>query len=153
MLASWAEAVGVPRSALLELRRPQDRAVALAKAIGSRRMLLIADGCEDAADAALFNLAGPNCAHLLTTACAAAASVFAGSNVTHLGFLTEEEGIEVIEKFAPSLTGERSGTRRLVRMLNGVPAQVAMFARMLGSVPADARQMLEALTSAAKEPA
>lgn len=151
VLASWAEAAGVPRSALLVLKRPQDRAVALAKAVGERRMLLIADHCDSIADATLFNLAGPNCARLLTTARPEVASDFAGPNVIHLDILSDEEALDILDKFAPSLHRDRSGALALVRALKDTPAQIAMLARMLESAPGQAQSTLELFKRSEKE--
>src|SRR5207302_7176860 len=64
-LASWADALGISRNTISALKRPQDRAVAVAQSIGQRRMLLVATECGLPAEAILFQLAGPNCAHLL----------------------------------------------------------------------------------------
>ena len=78
LFSTWADALGISRSSIAQLRRVDDRARAVANEIDQRRMLIICEDCETAEAAILVRMVGTNCARLITTQSRDVAETFAG---------------------------------------------------------------------------
>jgi transcriptional regulator with XRE-family HTH domain len=99
-------------------------------AIGMRQMLIIIDDVWTTESAFAFNVGGPNCSYLLTTRLPTIALHFANANAFHVRAWDEEEGLQLLARFAPKLVAQDEPTaRRLVRAVGGLPLGITIVGK------------------------
>jgi tetratricopeptide (TPR) repeat protein len=132
LLGAWGIAVGVSAEEMPRLASVEERARAVHRAIGLRRMLLVADDAWQVEAALAFKVGGPNCAHLLTTRLAAVALDFADELPIEVHELNEVEGLQLLERLAPEVVqAESEAASALVQAVGGLPLALALLGRHL----------------------
>ncbi|MBI5929855.1 MAG: hypothetical protein HY862_11130 [Chloroflexi bacterium] len=133
-IAVWAEALGL-ESGQRELNL--DVITAQIKAqLQKRRMLLIVDDVWQAEHLAPFNVAGPECALIVTSRLNEVAQALAPTalDIYRLSVLTESFAIELLERLAPeSVIHHPTESRQLVRDLEGLPLAIQVAGRLLNN--------------------
>lgn len=115
-----------PLHAKRELTSHQSWNQRLRAMIGTRRMLLIFDDVWSMDDLLACQVAGPQCVSLVTTrfpriACCAA-------HVYRVGELSEDDGLALVEHYAPHLLVQQpEAVRRLVRAVGGHPLALVLI--------------------------
>lgn len=131
-LSAWGSALRLPEVETATLTSIEDWADAIHAAIGTRRMLLIADDAWDVESALAFKLGGPNCAHLITTRVPEVALRFAGSGSTLVKELNETDGLTLLEQLVPQIAeGEISQAREIVKAVGGLPLALILIGNYL----------------------
>jgi tetratricopeptide (TPR) repeat protein len=90
-------------------------------------MLVVVDDAWDAESALAFKLGGPNCSHLLTTRIPEVALAFAGSRLTTVSELNQEDSLALLSRLAPDVVeAEPVAVLALVKMTGGLPLALTL---------------------------
>ena len=132
-LARWGSLLGMPTTEMARLQGLEAWALALRTAIGQRHFLFLIDDAWRVEDALALRVGGLNSAYLLTTRKPPVAISFAGSNVTAVGPLADEDALVLLARLAPkALDAEPELTRALVERAGGLPLTLRLMGRYLG---------------------
>ena len=131
-LGRWKELLGGDAADVEQLTSLQDLAIMLRSLIGTRRMLLIIDDAWYIDDALAFQVGGPACAYLLTTRFPDIAYQFAAEGATPVQDLSEEDGMLLLEHFAPQVVATQAEeVRALVQAVGGLPLAITLIGSYL----------------------
>jgi len=131
-LSRWGTLLGLSSSEMSTLQGSEAWAVALRRAIGSRRFLLVIDDAWTLDDALLLKVGGPNCAHLLTTRFPAIATQIAADGATPIRELSNDEGMVLLRMLAPQVVeSETQRARELVEAVGGLPLALNLIGNYL----------------------
>jgi tetratricopeptide (TPR) repeat protein len=141
-VSQWADALGQDLSSL---GNEDQRAQAVADAIGERHVLLVIDDAWDIDSASPLRCGGLNCCHLLTTRDNWVARIFASSDpVLTLPTLNEEAAYEMLIRLAPeACEADPAKARDLARAVGGLPLALGLLA---GYLSAPHRSMFSTLS-------
>ena len=132
--ARWGAQLGLPQGEVTKIKSRNDWAKTLRTAIGQRCMLLIIDDVWEIDDALAFQVGGPHCMYLFTTRFPQIAIQIAGSRTTAVSELSEENGVDLLAHFVPTLIEQDSTTaRRLVHSVGALPLALVLMGRYLRS--------------------
>lgn len=130
-LGTWTRSLGVP----FRPDAPLSATVAeLRKALHDRQALLIVDDVWSTEAAAVFDVAGPQCATLYTTRLTAVARELAPEppDVHVLGQLSDEDAFELLARLAPvTVANHHDRLGQLIADLEGLPLALRVAARLL----------------------
>jgi hypothetical protein len=130
-LGTWARSLGVP----FRPDAPLAATVAeLRAALHGRQALLIVDDVWSSEAAAVFDVAGPQCATLYTTRLPAVARELAPepSDVYVLGQLSDEDAFDLLARLAPvTVADHHDRLAQLIADLEGLPLALRVAARLL----------------------
>jgi transcriptional regulator with XRE-family HTH domain len=132
LLSNWGALLTVE---VAEDRMPTDKAgwaSMLRDVIGERFLLIILDDVWKIEDALALKVGGPHCAYLLTTRFPQIAVQFAGEQAEVISELDENEGVELLARFAPRVvTQEPEASRTLVHSTGGLPLALTIMGSYL----------------------
>ncbi|WIG58442.1 MAG: hypothetical protein OJF49_001188 [Ktedonobacterales bacterium] len=132
LLASWGTRLGMTAMEMRQFTRADHWARAIHAAIGERRMLMVVDDVWSVRDAVAFKVGGPGCGHLITTRFAAIALELGGENSSAVRELSQEAGIELLERLAPQVVASAPGEAlHLVQSVGGLPLAITLLGRYL----------------------
>jgi tetratricopeptide (TPR) repeat protein len=133
-LASWANALGKDISHIPGLA---DRAQAVRRLIGDRRMLLVIDDAWDLDIARALQCGGAGCLHLLTTRDETIARAFAGEQqYLTLPGLSLEASLELLCQLAPeACEAHPERAQYLAEACRGVPLALHLLGGFLSTSP------------------
>lgn len=132
ILRHWGTLLGVSTEALLELSDIEGLRVALQRAIGTRRLLLVIDDVWRVEDAIVCQIGGPLCMYLVTTRYPGIAVSLASGEATALHTLDEEESMELLRVLAPQATAhDPQQTHKLTLAAGGLPLLLALMGNYL----------------------
>jgi tetratricopeptide (TPR) repeat protein len=132
LLARWGTVLGVPSAEMAKLTSIEAWTMALHRAIGTRRMLLVIDDAWTIEEALAFKVGGPSCAYMVTTRFPHIAVHFAVDGATLVRELNEDEGITLLARFAPeAIAGEPEMARTLVHSVGGLPLALVLVGNYL----------------------
>jgi NB-ARC domain-containing protein len=99
-------------------------------AIGMRYMLIVIDDVWTTESTFAFNVGGPNCSYLLTTRFPTIALHFANAHALHIRVWDEEEGLQLLERFVPTLVAQdEAAARTLIRAVGGLPLGITILGK------------------------
>lgn len=131
-LVAWGHALGSDRysydCAVEEIT------LHLTALLRDKQMLLIVDDVWQAEHAIPFRIGGRGCALLITTRLPAIAQALAPTpaDIHRLPVLTEQKGLELLNKLAPDVVAQHpKHSRELVRELEGLPLALQVAGRLL----------------------
>ncbi len=132
LLGIWAKALGIHESEIARLADTKERAQAINREIGDRRMLLIIDDAWEAGAAATFKIGGSNCAHLLTTRSPDIARSFALEYAQIVPELSAADSLTLLARFVPEMVAnEPEAAQALVQAAGGLPLALTLMGRYL----------------------
>ena len=132
LLGAWGAALGISSKELARQSDIRQRAQAIHRTIGLRRMLLVVDDAWQAETALAFKVGGPNCAHLLTTRLPDIAWDFAGDSAQAVHELSEEDGLALLARFVPKVVATQpEEARALVQAAGALPLALILMGRYL----------------------
>ncbi|MGB0388552.1 MAG: NB-ARC domain-containing protein, partial [Ardenticatenaceae bacterium] len=135
ILAEWGAALGIPANEIAPLSSLKQRAQALYRSIGRRRLLLVVDDAWQSDAALALKVGGPNCAHLLTTRLPDIAFDFAGDGAQSVHELSEADGLALLTRFVPQVVAnEPDEARALVSAVGGLPLALILMGKQLQKV-------------------
>ncbi|HJT55059.1 MAG TPA: tetratricopeptide repeat protein [Ktedonobacteraceae bacterium] len=130
LLSRWGSLLKV--TSMERLNSVDAWAVALRTAIGQRRMLLVLDDVWPIEDALALKVGGANCAYLITSRFADTAFHFTVEGEVAVHELDEDQGLDLLAKFAPQVVeAEPEAARRLVRSVGGLPLALTLIGKHL----------------------
>ncbi len=130
-LATWSRALGADD---LRAQSLEEASTHLAALLRAKRMLLVVDDVWQAEHARPFILGGRGCATLITTRSNRVAHALApaAADIYRLPVLSEEKGLELLEKLAPDVVAAHcDACRALVVALDGLPLALQVAGHML----------------------
>ncbi|MEW5987406.1 MAG: tetratricopeptide repeat protein [Chloroflexota bacterium] len=130
LLGGWGMAVGIPSEEVARLNTAVERARAVHRAIGARRLLLVIDDAWQLAAALAFRVGGPHCAYLLTTRQRDLARDFAETGARPVPELNPSAGLVLFSQLAPEVAAaDPNGAAELVGAVGGLPLAIILMAR------------------------
>lgn len=110
----------------------ENMALALRRAIGSCRMLLIIDDAWTPEDVLALKVGGPNCAHLITTRFPFIANQLGPDSAVTIKELDDNEGMQLLSILAPqAVERETQKARDLVRAVGKLPLALTLMGNYL----------------------
>ncbi len=132
LLGAWGKALGMHESEMARLTGIKERALAVHREIGPRRMLLVVDDAWQAAAALTFKIGGAHCAHLLTTRSQEIARDFAAEHARVVQELSAADSLALLASFIPDMVAnEPEAAQALVRAAGGLPLALTLMGRYL----------------------
>ena len=132
LLSNWCALLAIEG---YETTMPTDKATwasTLRDRIGERFMLIVLDDVWKIEDALALKVGGPNCAYLLTTRFPQLAVQFASEQAEVVSELDENDGVELLTRFAPNVAiQEPEMARMLVRSTGGLPLALTIMGNYL----------------------
>lgn len=131
-LTAWVHALKADRI-LSDVTRPGDLSRQLRQRLQDKRMLLIVDDVWDATLVQHFWIGGPGCALVVTTREQKVADDLADPrSVYHLGVLSEEHALKLLETEAPGVVADYpDASRELVHALECLPLALRVAGSLL----------------------
>jgi tetratricopeptide (TPR) repeat protein len=127
-LMLWGTALGIRPETLAALADTRQQAQAVHAAIGERCILLVVDDVWKTEDGLIFRMGGPNTAVLFTTRFPAVAHELAPEGTIPVEELDEEQGIQLLGRYVPSLAHRRESTaQELVNLASGLPMALVLI--------------------------
>ncbi|HZR44396.1 MAG TPA: tetratricopeptide repeat protein [Ktedonobacteraceae bacterium] len=133
ILSRWGTLLGVTTRERETRNQKEDRLQSLRNTIGERRMLLVLDDVWQKESAEALRLDSTHCAYILTTRFAHIASHLAASKAIQVPELEEDDGVNLLARFAPTILQERDTALTLVREVGGQPLALTLMGKYLGS--------------------
>jgi hypothetical protein len=133
-LACWGRLVGI--DVVMTSRDVREASERLGDSLRSRRCLLIVDDVWEVHDAVAFNVAGPDCAMLMTTREREVADALAAcpEAVFQLGVLDEESSLCILKHWAQGVVDAHlKQCKLLVKQLEWLPLALQVAGRLLSS--------------------
>lgn len=132
LLGAWGKALGMHESEMARLTDVRDRALAIHREIGPRRMLLVIDDAWTSPAALTFKIGGANCAHLLTTRSQEIARDFATAHAQVVQELSAADSLALLAAFVPEMVAnEPEAAQALVQAAGGLPLALTLMGRYL----------------------
>ena len=132
LLQHWGLLLGLAPEDMMKLQGIRAWSLALRRAIGQRRMLLVIDDAWKLEDALSLQVGGPLCSYIVTTRLASLAAQIANNEVVVVPELSEEDGIALLKRFAPEVVNQEPETaRELVGLVGGLPLAQVLIGRYL----------------------
>lgn len=133
ILSRWGALLGAEPSTNSDLTVRDAWLLGLRMAIGTRRMLLIIDNVWRLEDAmVLMHVGGPYCTYLVTTRFTNIALHAAGERMITVSELPEEDGLQLLERIAPTaVKEERERSLQLVQCVGGLPLALVLIGQYL----------------------
>ncbi|MGH2506823.1 MAG: NB-ARC domain-containing protein, partial [Ktedonobacteraceae bacterium] len=133
ILSRWGALLGVEPSESTNLTVRDAWLLGLRTAIGMRRMLIILDNVWRLEDAlVLLHVGGPYCTYLVTTRFTNIALHTAGERMSAIPELTEEDGLQLLERMVPAVVkAEPERSRWLVQSVGGLPLALVLIGQYL----------------------
>jgi len=132
LLSRWGTLLGLPAAEAARLTTSEDWAKALHSMIGMRQLLLVIDDAWHIEAALAFKVGGPRCAYLVTTRFPPIALHFASDDAIVVPELAEEDGINLLARFAPDVVAsEPVYARQLVQAVGGLPLALTIMGKYL----------------------
>ena len=131
-IVAWAAALGIHEPT--RNRSIEDISAQITAVLRDRRMLLIVDDVWQVEHSVPFRVGGQGCAQIFTSRLNDVAETLAptASDIFHLPILSEESGLELLEKLAPEvITQHPHEARELVSNLEGLPLGIHVAGRLL----------------------
>lgn len=157
ILSRWGALLGVELGESAAGAMREAWLLGLRTAIGLRRMLIILDNVWRLEDAMLLlHVGGPYCTYLVTTRFLNIALHAAGERMRTIPELTEEHGLQLLERAVPTVVkAEPERSRWLVQSVGGLPLALVLIGQYLrleahNRQPRRLRLALESLVQAEK---
>jgi transcriptional regulator with XRE-family HTH domain len=133
ILSRWGALLGAEPSANSDLTVRDAWLLGLRMAIGTRRMLFIIDNVWCLEDAmVLMHVGGPYCTYFVTTRFTNIALYAAGERMIAVPELAEEQGLQLLERIAPTVVEEeRERSLQLVQCVGGLPLALVLIGQYL----------------------
>ncbi len=130
-LSRWGMLMGLSSEEVKETST-EGWAIALHSIIGKRRMILVIDDVWELESALALNVGGPHCALIVTTRFPRIALHFARESVYSVNELSVENGLTLLEQFAPeAIKYENETVKTLVCEVGGLPLALRLMGRYL----------------------
>ncbi|HEV2581170.1 MAG TPA: NB-ARC domain-containing protein, partial [Ktedonobacteraceae bacterium] len=131
----WAGLLGISQSeieAASDAASWESWAIAMRRAIGSRRMLLVIDDAWKDVDPLLLKVGGPNCAHLVTTRYPSIANQLGIKSAFAIRELGEEDSVQLLRILAPQLMEyDSQRAHELAHAVGGLPLALTLAGNYL----------------------
>ena len=138
-LGVWAAILNISAKEMNSLKTIELRAKAITAAIGTRRMILVADDIWDVKMALSFRIGGPNCVVLITTRIPKVADAFGEGIFIKVEELSLENGLRLLSKIArTTIEIDSEAASKLVESVSGCPMAIVLLGNKLR---AEARTM------------
>ncbi len=132
LLSNWGALLSIAPSEIVTLTHETAWANTLRAMIGERSLLIVLDDVWKIEDALALKVGGPNCAYLLTTRFPQLAAQFAAEYAEIVYELNEDDGVQLLARFAPGVVvQELEAARALVRASGGLPLALTIMGRYL----------------------
>lgn len=132
ILSHWAGLLGISQPEISALNDAGAWAIALRRAIGSRRMLLVIDDAWSQQDALALKIGGPNCAHLITTRYPSIANQLGIDSAVTIEELNTDESVVLLRILAPRITEhELKRAHELAEAVGGLPLALTLIGNYL----------------------
>lgn len=132
LLGIWGRALGLSSCDIARLDSIPALGQALTALIGERRFLFVIDDAWDTNTAQAFKIGGWRCSHLLTTRLPSLALQFAHEGAITVPILQQEEGLQLLARFIPSvITQAKEQVAELVQMVGGLPLALVLMGHYL----------------------
>jgi transcriptional regulator with XRE-family HTH domain len=129
-LARWGDLLGLTEAEITRLTSTEAWIQAIRSAIGTRHLLIVIDDVWTSEDACALTIGGPNCSYLLTTRLPPVALHFANHNALHIQEWSEEESLQLLARFAPTVVTQHvEVVRTLVRAVGGLPLGITLIGK------------------------
>jgi tetratricopeptide (TPR) repeat protein len=154
VLATWGLELGIPPEKIENYKTVDERAKAVAAAIGNRKVLMVADDVWKIEIALPFRIGGRNSAVLLTTRIPNVADTFGEGLVVEAGEISPEDSLDLMGRLAGTVAlGEVELLRQLTGEVGGCPLALVLIGNRLRSEAKTGqlrrvRHVLERLNSA-----
>lgn len=131
-LSHWGALLEVSATEALKEYSAEGWALALHAAIGKRRMILVVDDVWELETALAFKVGGSHCALIITTRFPRIAVRFAHQSVSTINELSVEDGLALLEQFAPeAVMHDSQALRTLVQEVGGLPLALTLLGKHL----------------------
>jgi tetratricopeptide (TPR) repeat protein len=132
LLSHWGTQLLCAPADLTQRGSPQAWATSIHAAIGQRRMLLIIDDAWEITQALVFQVGGPNCAHLVTTRFPEIARRFTAEGTIVVRELDDTDGRRLLLRLAPEVVqAEPEEAQGLVAAVGGLPLALTLLGNYL----------------------
>jgi len=131
-IVAWAAALGIHEPS--RNRSIEDISAQITAALRDKRVLLIVDDVWRVEHAVPFRVGGQHCAQIMTTRLNDVAEALAptAADIYHLPILTQESGLDLLEKLAPEIIAQHPDeAKELVSNLEGLPLAIHVAGRLL----------------------
>ncbi len=129
-LERWGHLLGIPATEMNRLTTVEMFIRKVRAAIGMRQMLIVIDDVWTTESYFAFNVGGPNCSYLLTTRFPTIALHFANAHALHVRVWDEEEGLQLLKRFVPTLVAQdEAAARTLIRAVGGLPLGITILGK------------------------
>ncbi len=132
LLRHWGLLLGLTPEDMSGLEGTRAWTIALRRAIGQRRMLLVIDDAWRVEHVLALQVGGLFCSYVVTTRLAALAAQVTSEGVIVVPELDEEDGIALLNRFIPEIVNQEPETaRELVNLVGGLPLAQVLIGRHL----------------------
>ena len=148
LLNLLAAGLGLHLKTFASLETFEDRARVLHATIGSKRMLLVLDDVWQATHALALQLAGPECATVITTRAPGLIHALAGFESFEVPELSVENSLHLLRQFAPSVVQVREDLLAdAIQQIGGLPLALVLVGGFLRreAYSGQSRRLTEAL--------
>ncbi|HLZ59034.1 MAG TPA: NB-ARC domain-containing protein [Ktedonosporobacter sp.] len=131
-LSRWGMLLGLSSTETIKEHSAEGWALALHSAIGKRRMILVLDDVWELEAALALKVGGPHCVLIVTTRFPRIAARFAHESVYTINELSVDDGLALLEQFAPeAMAHDSEALRTLVREVGGLPLALTLLGKHL----------------------
>ena len=132
LLSHWGTLLHCAPADLTQRGQTTAWATSIHAAIGQRRMVLIIDDAWEITQALVFQVGGPNCAHLLTTRFPEIARRFTAEGTIVVRELDDTDGRRLLLRLAPEVVqAEPEEAQALVAAVGGLPLALTLLGNYL----------------------
>src|SRR5262249_1179639 len=132
LLSRWGALLGVSAAAVGKQSDSEAWARTLRAALGQRQMLLVIDDAWSVQEALAFQVGGPQCSYLITTRYPHLAVQLAGEGALPISELTDEDGVELLGRYATEFVKRAPETAQaLVHSVGALPLALTLMGKYL----------------------
>jgi transcriptional regulator with XRE-family HTH domain len=128
----WGMLLGISSTEAIKEDSAEGWALALHAAIGKRRMILVIDDVWEFESALAFKIGGLHCIQIVTTRFPRIAARFAREGIYTINELSVEDGLALLEQYAPeAMAHDSEALRALAQEVGGLPLALTLMGKYL----------------------